>query len=110
MVHFILTHTIAFYKLIRTEGDDTQRNLFDGFRECGTAENFIKSLGKALKGSENAFIHDGHYRRFINMDEFVSSCEKVGFKVTYAEESDEFAPFGSQKPTCIRVVAVKMGT
>lgn len=78
------------------------------FVEARSVNDSIFGVGRQVE--ENAFIHDGHYRRFINMDEFVSSCEKVGFKVTYAEESDEFAPFGSQKPTCIRVVAVKMGT
>lgn len=49
---------IAFYKLIKTGSEDIQRNSFDGFRECGTTEGFVKSLGIALKDNENAFIHD----------------------------------------------------
>lgn len=49
---------IAFYSLIRTGSEDKQRNMFDGFRECGTTESFVKSLGIALKEDENAFIHD----------------------------------------------------
>ena len=49
---------IKFYNLIRTAGEETQRNLFDGFRECGTIESFIKAIGKVVKGDENAFIYD----------------------------------------------------
>lgn len=49
---------IKFYNLIRTAGEETQRNLFEGFRECGTIESFIKAIGKAVKGDENAFIYD----------------------------------------------------
>lgn len=75
------------------------------FVEARSVNDSIFGIGKQVE--ENAFIHDGHYRRFINLDEFVVSCKEVGFKILYAKESDEFAPLGSQKPTCIRVVAMR---
>lgn len=75
------------------------------FVEARSVNDSIFGIGKQVE--ENAFIHDGHYRRFINLDEFAASCKEVGFKVIYAEEGDEYAPLGSQKPACIRVIAVK---
>ncbi len=64
---------ITFYNLIRTEGEKIQRNMFDGFKECGTTEGFIKSLGKALKGNENAFVHDTDEETDLDMRALINT-------------------------------------
>lgn len=75
------------------------------FVEARTVNDTI--YGKGEKVEKNAFIFDGHYRRFIDMNEFIDECKAVGFSIVYAEESDNFAPLNMQKPVCMRVVAVK---
>ena len=46
-----------------------------------------------------------HYRRFIDSDELTTKMVKMGFSILYVSESNEFAPFGEQRPSCLRIVA-----
>jgi len=55
----------------------------------------------------NAYIHDGHYRRFIVINELVHELEVAGFEIVYAEESTGFAPYREEDPVVIRVTASK---
>jgi tellurite methyltransferase len=48
-----------------------------------------------------------HYRRFMELEPFRKSLTDLGFTIIYAEESDEFAPYGNEKPVCLRVIARK---
>lgn len=54
---------------------------------------------------KNCFIHDGHFRRFIDKAELEENLLTKGFKIEYSEENTGFAPFGTQDPPVIRVVA-----
>ena len=55
--------------------------------------------------SRNAYILDGHYRRFIVMEEILQELISVGFSIKYAEENIDFAPYGSENPEVIRIIA-----
>lgn len=64
-------------------------------------------FGKGEKVERNSWIYEGHYRRFIVLEELVEELFKSGFHVTYAEENTGFAPFEQDDPPVIRVIAVK---
>lgn len=53
----------------------------------------------------NAYILDGHYRRFIVMGEILNELTSEGFAIKYAEENTGFAPYADENPEIIRIVA-----
>lgn len=63
--------------------------------------------GKGKEVEKNAYIYDGHYRRFIDPLELKNKLEKIGFVILKLEESDKFAPLNSEKTVCVRVIAQK---
>ena len=46
-----------------------------------------------------------HYRRFVELNAFVSRIESAGFRVLYRLESNGLAPHPSEDPVVIRVIA-----
>jgi len=70
-------------------------------------KNEIYKKGEKVIGEENAFILDGHYRRFLNFDELCNSLAQIGFTIEYASEEKGFAPFNGEDETYIRVIAKK---
>lgn len=63
--------------------------------------------GMGQEVEKNAYIFDGHYRRFIDLPELVKKLEDVGFIVSEQEESAQFAPHNGEHAVCIRVVSQK---
>ena len=63
--------------------------------------------GAGKKVERNAYIFDGHYRRFLVLEELVEKLEKLGFEIIEKDESDRFAPQNGEHAVCIRVVAKK---
>lgn len=63
--------------------------------------------GKGKQVGKNAFIYDGHYRRFIEKEVLEEKLKMVGFKIEYSEEKTGFAPFGDANPPVIRMVLRK---
>lgn len=63
--------------------------------------------GVGQEVEKNAYICDGHYRRFIDPVELVSKLESIGFAILEQEESDKFAPQKGDNAVCVRVVAQK---
>lgn len=64
-------------------------------------------FGKGKKVGENAYIYQGHYRRFIKKEELENRLKEVGFDITYSEEKRGFAPYKESNPYIIRIVARK---
>ena len=50
---------------------------------------------------------EGHYRRFIILEEFKQRLVQVGFKIMQSIESDGLAKFGEDDPVVIRIHAIK---
>ncbi len=75
------------------------------FIEVRSVHDGIYGLGEAKE--KDAYIYEGHYRRFIRLREFIDRLSDAGFDVVYAEESDLFAPYKDSRPVCLRVTAVK---
>lgn len=75
------------------------------FIEARSVNDKKYGVGQAVE--KNAFICDGHYRRFIELPELLLKLENIGFWIAESEESDKFAPSKGDNATCVRVVAQK---
>lgn len=64
--------------------------------------------GDRVSDCEN--IVDGHYRRYLDLHAFKERLLGLGFAVLFSEERTGFAPYGSEDPPVIRVVAKKVGS
>ena len=84
------------YKLLNKNGQF--------FVECRSINDPLSSKGEILSHAERV---DGHYRRFIILEEFKQRLGQVGFQVIEAIESNGLALFGKEDPVVIRVHAVK---
>lgn len=67
-----------------------------------------EKFGKGQEVEKNAYIYDGHYRRFIDPMELKDKLEHIGFAIVEMEESDKFAPSKNEKTVCVRVIAQKV--
>ena len=102
----------TIHSINRSQEQVLLNNLFRGLRPGGKLFVEVRGVhdplfGKGKQVERNAFFYDNHYRRFIVMDELTASLEERGFRVEYAQERTGFAPYGSDDPPVIRIVAVK---
>lgn len=77
------------------------------FIEARSIKDKKYGVGQAVE--KNAFIYDGHYRRFIDLAELLLKLKDIGFSIIESAESDQFAPLKGDNAVCIRVVAQKCG-
>ena len=57
--------------------------------------------GKIISKYERFY---GHYRRFINVNDFRSKLDLMGYKILYIKESVNFAKLKSDKPSVCRII------
>ena len=72
--------------------------------ECRSIHDPLAKKGKII--GENERI-DGHYRRFIVMEDLISRLSELGFKILTAFESNEVAALNNDNPVVIRLIAQK---
>lgn len=65
--------------------------------------------GKGEPAGRDAYLHDGHYRRFVRSDELAAELTGLGFGVDELIESNGLAKFGADDPVVVRVVATRQG-
>lgn len=75
------------------------------FIEARSVHDGKYGIGQEVE--KNAYICDGHYRRFINLTELVLKLEKIGFTVVEQGESGDYAPMKGENAVCVRIVAQK---
>lgn len=75
------------------------------FIEARSIHDGKYGVGKEVE--KNAYIHDGHYRRFIDMKELGNKLKDLGFVIVELEESDQFAPKQGENAVCIRAISQK---
>lgn len=75
--------------------------------EARGKKNELFKLGIPVQGETNAYIYDGHYRRFIDIKKFCNKLKSIGFIIRLAKEQSGFAPFGNTNYKFIRVIASK---
>ena len=74
------------------------------FVECRSIKDPLSRKGDILSKTERI---EGHYRRFIILEEFKQRLVQVGFKIMQSIESDGLAKFGEDDPVVIRIHAIK---
>jgi adenylylsulfate kinase-like enzyme len=72
--------------------------------ECRSINDPLAYKGEVLSPSERL---NGHYRRFIVLEELLDKLTKNGFSITYSQESTGFAPYKDEDPMVIRVIVKK---
>lgn len=74
--------------------------------EARGLKNSLYKKGKPVSGEKNAFIYNSHFRRFLD---FEMLCEnlKSHFKILYAKEEKNFAPYKDENDYFIRIIARK---
>ena len=74
------------------------------FIECRSINDPLSHKGEILSHTERV---DGHYRRFIILEEFKQRLIQVGFRITKTIESNGLAKFEEEDPIIIRISAIK---
>ena len=74
------------------------------FIECRSINDPLSRKGDILSNTERI---EGHYRRFIILEEFKQRLVQVGFKIINTIESNGLAKFGKDDPVVIRIHAIK---
>jgi len=85
------------YKLLNKDGQF--------FIECRSINDPLSNKGEVLSQAERV---DGHYRRFIVLEEFKLRLVAIGFKIIKTTESNGLAQFREEDPMIIRVRAIKV--
>ena len=74
------------------------------FIECRSINDPLSHKGEILSHTERV---DGHYRRFIILEEFEQRLIQAGFEVIEIIEGKGLAKFDVEDPVVIRVKAIK---
>lgn len=85
-------------------------NVSDALKEGGLflieARSVQDSLyGKGVCVGKHAFIHNNHFRRFMEKEVFVRKLENHGFRVISVEEGENFSKTETSNPVLVRIVA-----
>ena len=99
-------HAMSLSKEIETLKTSYQLLNKDGqfFIECRSINDPLSQKGKILSHTERV---DGHYRRFIILEDFKQRLVQVGFTIIKTIESNGLAKFGKDDPVVIRIHAIK---
>ena len=102
----------SIHAITDAQEDDLLHNIFNVLKTGGYFFIEVRSIhddlyGKGEKVAENAYFYNGHFRRFIKLDEFLDRITSAGFEIAYSAEEKGFAPFGDEDPYVIRVIAQK---
>ena len=97
-----------------SEASDTLRWAHRNLRPGGTLLIEARTVHGDLYGvgepaGRDAFIHDGHYRRFIRPDELATELLDVGFEINDLTEGRGMALKGADDPVVVRVNASTPG-
>lgn len=61
--------------------------------------------GRGEPRERDAFVYNGHYRRFVRLDELVAELTRLGFTLQHTIESAGLAVHQNDDPVVIRVIA-----
>jgi len=90
-------------KMLRTSYQLLNKN-GQFFIECRSINDPLSNTGEILSHTERI---EGHYRRFIILEELKQRLIQVGFKIIEAIESNGLANLGEEDPMVIRIKAIK---
>ena len=61
--------------------------------------------GKGEEVSADAYVYDGHFRRFIDPQQLTKKFMKLGYKIVYAKEARGFSVTKESNPILLRIIA-----
>ena len=73
------------------------------FIEARTVRDDLYGLGESI--GDNAFIHDGHYRRFIEPEELAAIMRAMGYEIISLREGRGFSKTKNSDPVLMRLTA-----
>lgn len=77
------------------------------FIEARTVRDDIYGVGEQV--GQHAFIHNQHYRRFLDPDVLADQLRTQGFAILCREEGRGFSKTAESDPVLLRIVAEKQG-
>lgn len=100
----------ALHAINEEQETEVLHNVYKVLKQGGLFFVEVRSVndelyGQGKKVGKNAYIFDGHFRRFVELDQLVKKMERVGFVICSAMEERGFAPFGDSDPLIIRIIA-----
>ena len=89
------------------------KNVYNALKTNGRFFVEVRSIndeiyGKGKQAGRNAFIYNGHFRRFVVKAELENLLLETGFHIEYSEEKTGFAPLNDSNPPIIRIIAEKL--
>lgn len=102
----------SLHAINEEQEDEMIKNVHKVLKKGGKFFVEVRSVHDELYGrgecvGKNAYIYDGHYRRFIEKDVLEQKVLQMGFELEYSKEETGFAPFGKMDPPIIRMILVK---
>lgn len=78
--------------------------------EARGTQNEYYGLGQPVENEPDAFVYEGHYRRFIKPKDTVAQIQGLGLTVISADEQANRAPFNGTNYKFLRIIATKQKT
>lgn len=102
----------SLHAINEEQENDMIKNVYKVLKKGGKFFIEVRSIhdtlyGKGKEVGKNAYIYNGHYRRFIEKDVLEHKLKEVGFTILYSSEETGFAPFGEEDPFVIRMILQK---
>lgn len=72
----------------------------------GTKNEYF-GKGNPVPNEQNAFVYEGHYRRFLDLNETCDKINSANLKIISADEKKGRAPFNGTDYKFIRIIAQK---
>lgn len=77
------------------------------FIEARSIHDDLYGVGEKI--SENEYIYNDHYRRFMDKKIFISKLKKLGYEIVFEVEGNTLSKTKKSDPTLIRIVAKYIG-
>lgn len=102
----------TIHAISERQEDELLQNIVVALRKEGLFFVEVRSTkdelyGKGKEVAKNAFIYNGHFRRFIDIQIFRKKLETLGFEIIYADEKMGFSKTEESDPMLIRLIAKK---
>lgn len=102
----------SLHAINEEQENEVIENIYNALNSHGKVFIEVRSVnddifGKGKMVARNSYIYEGHFRRFVQMEELKNKLENQNFSIIYAEEKRDFAPFGDSNPPIIRIIAEK---
>ena len=104
----------TLHSISRGEQANVLRWAYEQLREGGRLYievrgkgNELYERGEAVPGEPDAFVYEGHYRRFLDFGKLLEQLRGLGFEIASAEEAKGFAPYQDTDYVFVRVTARK---